>query len=202
MKIKDVASAASIARIEEYVRLLDRWRRITNLISDDSFQDVWERHVIDSIGLQQTFPAAARWLDFGSGAGFPGVILGIMLADRSGAQIHCVESDGRKCAFLRTVAQTLRIPVKVHNRRAEGLTVEDTGYVEIVTARAFSSVDKILALSELYLRSSATLVLPRGKTSAIEVEEIDTSRYTLNVHANPTAGGGTFLQIQLRARGL
>jgi 16S rRNA (guanine527-N7)-methyltransferase len=198
MRIEQLVSPSSLKKLRFFVQNLDRWRRITNLISDDDFQVVWQRHVLDSISLQRQFPEKRRWLDFGSGAGFPGIVLGILLAEERCAQIHCVESDGRKCAFLRSVVQRLKIPVKIHNARAEAVSVGDTGPVDVVTARAFSSVRKILCLCEEYMRDGAIVILPRGKTSAREVEALDPNRYSSVVRANPMAGGGIFLQIQLR----
>jgi 16S rRNA (guanine527-N7)-methyltransferase len=198
MKIGELVSPNSRDKLELFVHLLDQWRKITNLISDESFRIVWERHVLDGICLQRLFSAKRHWLDLGSGAGFPGIVLGILLADDKLAQIHCVESDSRKCAFLRSVVQRLQIPVKVHNLRIEAVSLDSTKAVEVVTARAFSSITNIIRLSERYMSRGAILVLPRGKTSVGEVEALDPNRYTSTVHINPLEEGGIFLQIQLR----
>ena len=198
MHFEQLVTPRSLEKLELFVQILDRWRGITNLISEDDFRIVWQRHVLDSVYLQQQFPSKRRWLDFGSGAGFPGLVLGILLAEDKFTEIHCVESDSRKCTFLRSAVQRLRIPVKIHNARAETLYVGDTGSVEVVTARAFSSVTDIVCLSEKYMQDGAIIVLPRGKSSVQEVEALDPNRYTSVVRANPMAGGGIFLQIQLR----
>jgi 16S rRNA (guanine527-N7)-methyltransferase len=199
MTVDQLASPGSLEKLRLFVRILDRWRKVTNLISEDDFRKVWERHILDSIYLLNLFPAKRRWLDIGSGAGFPGIVLGIMLAEDNFAQVHCVESDGRKCTFLRSAVQQLQIPVKIHNRRAEGFSFEGAETVEVVTARALSSIGNIIRLSEEFMRAGAILVLPRGKTSTREVEALDISRYTSTVHVNPLAVDGIFLQIQLRA---
>lgn len=198
-EVKKLVSSESLAKMELFIDLLERWNSVTNLTSGLSFQDIWQRHILDSICLQHVAPAKTSWLDFGSGSGFPSIVLGILLDKRRSAQIHCVEADGRKCAFLRTAAQQLKVPVKVHNIRAERIGPETTGTVEVVTARAFSSISTIVRLSESYLRTGAVLILPRGKTSAPEVEALDPTRYISSAHANPLAVGGIFLQIQLRA---
>jgi 16S rRNA (guanine527-N7)-methyltransferase len=196
----DHLSPNSVKRLHHYVHLIDRWRKITNLISEQSFSEIWPRHIEDSIQLQQFRPAARRWLDLGTGAGFPGIVIGTLIADRENAEIYCVESDGRKCAFLRSVVDDLQIPVKVYNVRAETISQWQTGAVDIVTARAFSSIEKILAIARDYLLDGAEVVLPRGSTAAREVEKLDSHRYMVNVEPNPGHGSGVFLAIREKAR--
>jgi 16S rRNA (guanine527-N7)-methyltransferase len=198
MRSRDALSKPYIERLQIYVSLLDKWRKITNLISDRSYAEVWPRHIEDSLRLANVCPTAKRWLDIGSGAGFPGVVLGVTLAGRDDAEVHCVESDSRKCAFLRTVADELRIPLKVHNARAETITIRETGPVDALTARAFSTIEHILALGEDYLAAGAVAVLPRGKTSAREVETLDARRYAVKVNSSP--GGGVILTIRERVK--
>jgi 16S rRNA (guanine527-N7)-methyltransferase len=185
-------------RLEGYVRLLEKWRRITNLISDQSFVDVWDRHILDAIYLQRQRSAALSWLDIGSGAGLPGVVLASILADRPTARVHCVEIDRRKCSFLREVASKLALPLKVHNALAEHMsTVIDDG-VEVVTARAFSSLDRILRLAEPQMRKGAVAVLPRGRSAQDEVARLDRALYNCETVPNPSPGDGVFVQIELR----
>ena len=92
-------------RLATFVELLDRWRHKINLISNSTFPSVWTRHIADSAQLMALAPQAKRWVDMGSGAGFPGLVIAIQLADVPGAIVHCIESDGRKCAFLREAAR-------------------------------------------------------------------------------------------------
>jgi len=200
MRPEDVLSRERRERLLEFVDLLARWRAITNLISDHDFKNVWERHIEDSINLQRLFPAKRRWLDIGAGAGFPGIVIGVLLADFDGAVVHCIESDSRKCAFLRAAVDTLQIPVRVHNVRAESLSVADMRPIDVVTARAFASVAKILALAETLLSDGAVVALPRGRSSSRDIEDIDERRYTCSVTLNPRDQGGNFLTIEKRAR--
>lgn len=196
--ISDSLRPEPLEKLERFVALLDKWRNNTNLISENGFRNVWERHVEDSIVLQSSSPKSRRWLDIGSGAGFPGIVLGILVDDWVPAQIHCVESDGRKCAFLRTVVRELEIPVRVHHIRAENLGVAEIGQVDVVTARAFSSIEKILQLSEPFLDQGAVALLPRGESSIAEVEAVDLNRYTIRVDANPSTAGGVIVRIHKR----
>ena len=92
-------------RLAAFVDLLDRWRQKTNLIANSTFASVWTRHIADSAQLLALAPEARRWVDMGSGAGFPGLVIAIQLAGVPGAVVHCIESDQRKCAFLREAAR-------------------------------------------------------------------------------------------------
>ena len=195
-------SPAVRERLESFIALLDKWRRVTNLISDASFEHVWQRHVADCLQLLGHLPAARRWLDIGSGAGFPGLVLAIQLADRDGAEVHCVESDGRKCAFLREVVRQLLLPAAIHNQRIETLEPETIVPIEAVTARAFASAATILDLSHEYLNQGATLVMPRGRSSKHELEALDLPQYTIKSAANALDQNGVVLLIRKHAEGL
>jgi 16S rRNA (guanine527-N7)-methyltransferase len=196
LRLIDQLPERCVGRLRRFVELLDRWRRITNLISEHSFADVWDRHIQDSIYIQEFGHAANRWLDLGTGAGFPGIVIGVLIAERERAQVHCVESDARKCAFLRTAIGELEIPVKVHNIRAEVISPAVTGSVDAVTARGFSSMKHILTVSHEYLSDGAIGILPRGRTSAREVETIDPKRYATEVRPNPGHKDGLIFVIR------
>lgn len=202
MPIADALPGSAIQKLTVYVNLLKRWKNVTNLISAQSFEQVWQRHIEDSIRLQRVSPRSRVWLDVGSGAGFPAIVIGVLLSAIDGAQVHCVESDGRKCAFLRTVVEILQIPVKVHQSRIEALSPDTIQNVEVVTARAFSSLVHILTVTQDYLDKGAVAVLPRGRSSLREVEALDTSRYIVTVTTDPTHSDGVILHIQKRGREL
>lgn len=196
--VKALIDPPAHERLQRYVQLLDKWRRITNLISDDSFSDIWKRHILDAIHLQHQRPTARRWLDIGSGAGLPGVVIATLLTNDAGARVHCVEIDRRKCAFLREVASQLSLPLKVHNTLAEDMAQSVGVDVDVVTARAFSSLDRILRLTEPQLNNGAVAVLPRGRNAYDEVARLDPALYSFSVVPNPTPGDGVFVQIELR----
>src|SRR5512146_1203098 len=123
-------------RLAVLVDLLDRWRRKTNLIADSTFASVWTRHIADSAQLLPLAPEARRWLDMGSGAGFPGLVIAIQLASVEGAIVHCVESNQRKCAFLSEAARLTGAASAIHPARVEAIEPERLGPVDAVTARA------------------------------------------------------------------
>lgn len=195
-------SADKQTKLSEYVAKLYRWRSVTNLMSDKSFAEFWDRHAQDSFNLLLAFPEKRVWLDIGSGAGLPGIVIGLALLDVVGAQVHCIESDGRKCAFLRDVVHTLRLPVKIHQTRMEAVRREEVGDVEIVTARAFSTVATILTLAQPFLDTGALAILPRGRTGFAEVERIDKARYTITVSPNSKPSDGVMITVKNRDKNL
>jgi len=157
-------------RLDVYVDLLDRWRRATNLISEASFASVWTRHIADSAQLLSLVPDAKRWVDMGSGAGFPGLVIAIALVDVAGARVHCIESDRRKCAFLREAARLTRAAAVVHAARVEAVAVPDLGPVDAVTARAFAPLPATLELARVWLDSGAVGAFPRGRSARWQLE--------------------------------
>lgn len=182
-------------RLQAYVALLDQWRGITNLIAGDDFERVWSRHVLDSLALYYLFPEALRWLDIGSGAGFPAIVLGVMLADHTQAQVHCVEADARKCAFLRHAAAQLHIPLKVHNLRAENLKPDNLGPIDIATARAFAPLKRLMTLLDPFLLQGTHALLPRGRDFARELAAIEDQRYVIDIHDDLPHSDGAVLRI-------
>ena len=94
-------SRETAQRLDLFVALLLKWQRVSNLIADSSVHHLWTRHIADSLQLLPLAPEARTWVDLGSGAGFPGLVLGCALADMPGARVHLIESNGKKAAFLR-----------------------------------------------------------------------------------------------------
>ncbi len=125
-------------KLDILVDELGRWQTIKNLVGPGTLAEVWTRHIADSLQLLAIEPQALRWADLGSGAGFPGLVLAIALAERAGAHVHLVESNSRKCAFLRHVARLAGAPATIHEARIEAVVSGLAGAVEIVTARALA----------------------------------------------------------------
>jgi len=153
------------ARLDAFVALLDRWRHKTNLIADSTFSSVWTRHIADSAQLIALAPAARRWLDMGSGPGFPGLVIAIQLADVPGAIVHCIESDRKKAAFLREAARATGAAASIHPERVEAIEPESLGPVDAVTARAFAPLRLALELARPWIERGAVAVFPRGESA-------------------------------------
>ncbi|MFO1150185.1 MAG: 16S rRNA (guanine(527)-N(7))-methyltransferase RsmG [Alsobacter sp.] len=157
--------------LERYVALLERWQRIKNLVGPGTLDSVWTRHVADSAQLADLAPDATTWLDIGSGAGFPGLVVAILLRDRPGFQMHLVESNGRKCAFLREVARNLALPVTVHDGRIEAVLPKLGTPVDVVSARALASLSELIRLTETLLTTGTLGLFPKGQDVGDELTE-------------------------------
>ena len=139
-------SRETMDRFDLYVGLLQRWQTIKNLVGPGTMSSVWTRHIADSAQLAKFAPDARIWVDIGSGAGFPGLVIAILLADRPGFHMHLVESNGRKVAFLREVARTLALPVTVHDCRIEAAFSVLPEQIDCLTARALASLKELLEM--------------------------------------------------------
>jgi 16S rRNA (guanine527-N7)-methyltransferase len=157
-----------------YGALLKKWQAKINLVSKNTL-DVWaQRHWDDSVQLN---PILAQMdfdviLDLGSGGGFPALPLKITNPD---LDIHCIESDERKCSFLKTVSRETKASIHVHNQRIEDFVRDFTCVDEVrilITARAFSSVLSILDyVQPLNLKYSVQFLLLKGANFQIEIDE-------------------------------
>lgn len=137
--------AGAVNKLQVYAQLLVKWQKSINLVGPDTIPSLWRRHFLDSAQLFPLLPHPVhRLVDMGSGAGFPGLVLAILGVP----DVHLIESDARKCAFLREVARVTETSVTIHNCRIE--KVPPLG-AEVVTARALASLDKLLAWAEPHL---------------------------------------------------
>ena len=167
-------------RLAVFVDLLERWRDKTNLIADSTFASVWTRHIADSAQLIALAPKAKRWIDMGSGAGFPGMVIAIQLAGVPGAVVHCIESDQRKCAFLREAARATGAAAAIHPLRVEAIELSSLGPVDAVTARAFAPLPLTLKLARPWLERGATAVFPRGESAREQIAALpETTAYAI-----------------------
>lgn len=137
----------------------------TNLVGRSTLPDFWRRHVIDCGQLLDFAPRALTWADIGSGAGFPGVVVAILLKGRPGAHVRLVESRAKPCAFLREIVAALALPAEVVEGRAETMTDP----VEVVTARACAPLDRLLELARGFFVSGARGLFLKGETAEAEV---------------------------------
>ena len=158
-------SRETLGRLDAYVALLAKWRKTINLVSDASFGDVWTRHIADSAQLLSFAPEARNWVDMGSGAGFPGLVLAIQLAGIAGARVHLIESDRRKCAFLREAARILGAPAIIHNVRIEDARSNIAEPVDAVTARALAPLSRLITFAKIWLDQGAVGVFPQGRSA-------------------------------------
>jgi len=190
-----------MTRLETYAALLIKWQKAINLVGRETLPDLWRRHMLDSAQLAEHIAAAhsdgspLTLVDLGSGAGFPGLVLAIMASDAGRRwQVHLVESDVRKSAFLATVARETKTEVKIHTARIERLAAFPA---DIVTARALASLDSLLEYAEPFLMPSSHCFFLKGATAADELTAAVKS-WKMEVEQLPSRSGpaGNLLHIR------
>lgn len=167
--------------------LLRHWQKTINLVSPPSLNHIWLRHIADSAQLIRLAPAAVCWLDMGSGAGFPGLVAAILRKSVAGAVTHLVESDQRKCAFLREVSRETHVNCRIHNVRLEAFDPEGALKPDVVSARALAALPMLLGYAEKYLLKGAIGLFPKGQHIDAELTKaaID-SRFMLETRRSVT----------------
>ena len=161
------ATLRQMADLEAFRALLGQWNEGMNLVGPSAMAEFWPRHVYDSAQLLALAPEARIWADIGAGAGFPGVVLAILLKDTPGARMHLVESMTKRCRFLHAVVDQLALPAEVHNARAENLKLK----VDVVCARACAPLVRLLGYSRPYLTCGATGLFLKGQDVVSELTE-------------------------------
>lgn len=176
----DKVSRETWDTFDQYAALLVAWQARINLIGPKTVNNLWQRHFLDSAQLLPLLPEKEpspaeplRVLDIGSGAGFPGLVLAILLQDRP-IEVHLVESDQRKCAFLRAVVASFSGNVAVHAVRLEAMV--DVGPVHVVTARALAPLATLLGYVDQVRDRSGQIFAPRclflkGQNAEAEIAE-------------------------------
>jgi len=191
-------SRETLDRLRRYDELLRRWQNAINLVSAASLTDVWRRHFWDSAQLLPLIPADARsLLDVGSGAGFPGLVLAILGVKG----VTLVESDGRKCAFLREVARETGAAVTIHAERVERLS-DRIPPPDIITSRAVASLDLLLDRIKLYITPNTICLFHKGRRVDGEIEQAR-KRWTMQLEKIPseTDPSGVILKLEDIGRG-
>src|SRR5205807_2447363 len=134
----------TVERLDQYVAHLLAWQARINLIAPSTVSELWTRHIADSLQLLDLAPNARIWVDVGSGAGLPGLVIGCALSDRPGAIVHLVESNAKKAAFLREAVRVTGAAAVVHAERMEDFVKRWEGPLDIVCARAVAPIKSLL----------------------------------------------------------
>lgn len=193
---------AARRRLILYADLLVRWQRTINLVAPSTLPQLWTRHVADSLQVQAAAPDALRWVDLGSGGGFPGLVTAIVLADVADAHVHLVESDKRKAAFLRTAARETGAPATIHPIRIEAFTPEHRAPVDAVSARALAALPILLELAEPFLAKGALGVFPKGESGATELTASGLDRrFTIEMRPSRLRDGSSLVLVRAASSG-
>jgi len=192
-------SRETLERLEAYVALLTKWQSALNLVGSRSLSDVWHRHVLDSAQLIELAPAKARtWLDVGSGAGFPGLVLAILGA----GDVFLLEKDARKCAFLREAIRITGAQAHIVEHRVEiivEMEPEERPFSRphVITARAVAPLGKLLLMVAPLCGPETLCLFPKGQDVEHELTAI--AKYpNIDVDKLPsrTASGAAILRIK------
>lgn len=188
-------SRETCARLDSYVAMLRDWQKRINLISPATLDSLWERHIADSLQVQALKPQAFRWADMGSGGGLPGIVIACALADNKDAQIHLIESNHKKAAFLRAVSVELELPTTIHPMRIEE-AIPGLPAVDIVTARALAPLGDLLAFGNLLLKSGATGLFPKGRDHHSELTDaLQNWQFSYQLHDSITDPASRIIEV-------
>lgn len=199
---EDFAAATNVPRetldrLRLYARLLIEWQERLNLVGPSTLPDLWHRHFLDSAQIlnltaerQQQLGRPARWLDLGSGAGFPALVIAIMGA----GHVHLVEKSPRKCQFLRAVAEATAAPATIHEGRAEDLRLQG---IDFITARAFAPLGRLLRLAHPFFAAGTQAYFHKGQSLDEELTEARKSwNMSLAIHPSITDNRGRIIRVE------
>ena len=187
-------SRGTLDKLEHYRTMLIKWQKAVNLVSNKSLPDAWQRHFEDSAQLLPHIPDTAKTLvDIGSGAGFPGLVLAILRPD---IKVHLVESDQKKCQFLKNVSRETQASCAVHPSRIE--TMHDALSPDLITARALASLTQLFEYCTPWAQKNPrlTLLLLKGLKSSEEITEAQkTYRFDCTKYPSQTDENARILKI-------
>ena len=164
-------SRETAARLDRFASLLLEWQSRMNLIAASTVPTLWTRHIADSLQLLTIAPKARKWADLGSGAGFPGLPIACALADQAGTEVHLIESNRKKAAFLHEAVRATEVPVVVHAERVADFARGFRGQFDVVTARALAPLPKLLSIAYPLLKSGAAGLFLKGQDVEAELTE-------------------------------
>jgi 16S rRNA (guanine527-N7)-methyltransferase len=161
-------SRETLDRFDAYGALLAHWNRSINVVSPASLGHLWTRHFADSAQLWRlAAPAAANWVDLGSGGGLPGIVVAILGANQDGMSVHLVESDRRKAEFLRQCIRELSLSAKVHPVRIEFYPGPRGS---VVSARALAPLSVLLSYLPSTRSPGGIALFPKGRSHEKELD--------------------------------
>jgi 16S rRNA (guanine527-N7)-methyltransferase len=192
-------SRETIEKLVTYADLLVHWQKKTNLVGPSTINDIWWRHFYDSAQLLPLVLAnyhnynentPLKWLDFGAGAGLPGLVVSIM----GGGEVHLVESNGKKCTFMRQVIRETGANAVVHQCRIENL---EPFSVDIITSRALASIEQLMVFAQPFIKKNTEIWFLKGQDVDEELTKLTIS---MNIpiirYKSKTDPKGVVLQIR------
>lgn len=169
--LADRVSRETMEMLEQYHSLLLQWQKTINLVAPSTLDSAWFRHFVDSAQLFDLAPkTATHWLDLGSGAGFPGLVIAAMSKEsQPNMKVTFVESDIRKCGFMREAARKMGVHVQILTRRVEDIPIQSA---DVISARALSNLASLIDLASPHVSPGTCLLFPKGSTHKAELETV------------------------------
>jgi 16S rRNA (guanine527-N7)-methyltransferase len=184
------------ARLDRYLDLLVEWQAKTNLVAPSTLPNLWTRHIADSLQLLGLAPSAKTWVDLGSGGGFPGVVLACALKEIPGANVHLIERNAKKAAFLREALRVTSAAGTVHLADIRDTVDRITGPVDCVTARALAPLHQLIGFAEPLVGRGAKALFLKGQD--VEAELTEATKYWKiepQLHSSRTGGHGWIVEL-------
>jgi 16S rRNA (guanine527-N7)-methyltransferase len=188
-------SRETLSRLKLFVSLLAEWNSRLNLVSSGSLEDVWRRHMWDSAQLAPLIPAKTETLvDLGTGAGFPGLVLALVLRERGALRTVLYEATTKKCSFLAEAASRTGAPVEIRNGRIEKADREP---FDVVTSRACAPMAKLLAYAQPFQKPATINLFLKGQSVGVELTEARKSwKMKLLEHPSRSDPSGVIVEVQ------
>ena len=185
--------------LENYVDLLIKWNQSINLISKHTINQIWDRHVLDSAQLVRFIDKDVRkWVDLGSGAGFPGLIVASIVKDSIPKLcVSLVESDQRKCVFLRQAADLLKVNVEIFAGRVQDCSFKNA---DIISARALAPIKKLLPyFIQIGKTKGAKALFLKGKNINRELQDVEgLEQFNIKTYSSLVDASGFVLEVEKR----
>ncbi len=188
-------SCETFDQLKTYQALLNEWQEKFNLVSRSSLEDAWNRHFLDSAQLINFMPEDAKTLaDFGSGAGFPAMVLAIMVKEKTPyLKITLIESIKKKTLYLNEVAKKTNTPVTIINDRIENIAPQK---FDIITSRAMTALSELLKYAFPFCKKKTVCLFPKGKNYAAELAEAHKHwRFNCRIEPSKVSDEGKILII-------
>lgn len=169
--IASIVSRETMDRLRIFHGLLLQWQKTINLVAPSTLPSAWERHFVDSAQIFELAPDdATNWLDLGSGGGFPGLVVAAMAKDsRPNLKVTLVESDIRKCGFMREVARKMDVRVNILTRRIADIPKQSA---DVISARALSNLATLIEYASPHMTPTTCVLFPKGSSYKSELESV------------------------------
>lgn len=168
-------------KLRLYADIVKKWQKTINLVSPSTVDDLWNRHVLDSLQIFQHQPEPKIWLDMGSGAGFPGIVTAICLAEKDEGWVYLVESNLKKASFLRNCILKTGARASVHPVRVSD-AADEIVEIDAISARALAPLTDLLEMSSPWfdLNKNCCAWFHKGRDYSSELD-IARSRWSFDL---------------------